>query len=78
MSAGGEGEEESGVARWVGAGKQWLVGVALASSVLGGGSLLSPGAMPAFAGSPEETKEVGICLLSECRGALASCLLNPK
>ncbi|CBJ26509.1 violaxanthin de-epoxidase, chloroplast precursor [Ectocarpus siliculosus] len=80
MSAGGGGGggEESGVSRWVEAGKKWLVGVALASSIVGGGGLLSPGAMPAFAGSPEETKEVGICLLSECRGALASCLLNPK
>ncbi|CAB1109295.1 unnamed protein product [Ectocarpus sp. CCAP 1310/34] len=80
MSAGGGGgrEEESGVSRWVEAGKKWLVGVALASSIVGGGGLLSPGAMPAFAGSPEETKEVGLCLLSECRGALASCLLNPK
>lgn len=70
------------MSRWVEAGKKWLVGVALASSVLGGGALFSPegvgGVLPALAGSPEETKEVGLCLLSECRGELASCLLNPK
>lgn len=69
-----------GVSRWVEAGKKWLVGAALASSMLGGGALLSPGggALPAFAASADETKQIGLCLLSECRGELASCLLNPK
>lgn len=66
------------MSRWVEAGKKWLVGVALASSVLGGGAMFSSDALPALAASPDETKEVGLCLLSECRSELASCLLNPK
>lgn len=81
---GGNGDRgvAGGVSRWVEAGKKWLVGAALASSMLGGGgALLSPdggGMLPAFAASPDETKEIGLCLLSECRGELASCLLNPR
>eukprot|EP00903_Cladosiphon_okamuranus_P014027 g13044.t1 len=82
MSAGGEGGGD-GVSTWLEAGKKWLVGVALASSVAGGGALLGPGGVglgagPALAASPAETKEIGLCLLSECRGELALCLLNPK
>lgn len=79
---GDRGVVAGGVSRWVETGKTWLVGAALASSMLvGGGALLSPGAggmSPAFAASADETKEIGLCLLSECRGELASCLLNPK
>lgn len=68
------------MSRWVEAGKKWLVGVALASSMVGGGTMLGSegGVLPAFAASADETKEIGLCLLSECRGELASCLLNPK
>ena len=77
---GGGGEEGTGggmLSRWVEGGKKLLVGVALASSVAGTGGLFSPAA-PAMAASADETKEIGICLLKQCRGELASCLLNPK
>ena len=81
MSAGDGGGDGNGVSRWMEAGKKWLVGVALASSMAGGGAMLGSegvGVLPAFAASPDETKEIGLCLLSECRSELASCLLNPK
>lgn len=80
MSEGGEGRGD-GLSRWVEAGKKWLVGVALASSMAGGGALLGSeglGVGPALAATPGETKEIGLCLLSECRAELGSCLLNPK
>ena len=79
LDGGGQGEGEGGglLSRWVEGGKKLLVGVALASSVAGGGSLFSPTA-PAMAASADETKEIGVCLLKQCRGELASCLLNPK
>lgn len=72
-----EGKGDGLLSRWVEGGKKLLVGVALASSVAGGGSLFSPTA-PAMAASADETKEIGVCLLNQCRGELASCLLNPK
>lgn len=84
MSAGGGSDSDGGgggggVSRWVEAGKKWLVGAALASSMVGGGAMLSPDVLPpALAASAQETKEIGLCLLSECRSELASCLLNPK
>lgn len=62
---------------WMESGKKWLAGVALAGTILGGSTVLSP-MSPSFAASGEETKEIGLCLLGQCRGELASCLLNPK
>ncbi|CAM9476966.1 unnamed protein product [Scytosiphon promiscuus] len=79
MSAGGNGDGTGRLSRWVEAGKKWLVGAALASSLVGGGAVLAPDGLPAaMAASSQDTKEIGLCLLSECRGELASCLLNPK
>lgn len=85
-SSGGDGVDERNsagdavVKGWVDAGKKWLVGLALAGTLIGGGTGLSPGMIgapeAAFAG--QEMKQVGLCLLGECRGELASCLLNPK
>lgn len=75
----GDGERTDGLSRWVEGGKKWLAGVALASTLLGGGAAGLFGANElVFAATPEETKEIGICLLGQCRTELAQCLLNPK
>lgn len=65
------------MSEWMDSGKKWLAGIALAGTILGGTTMLSP-TLPSFAATGEETKEIGLCLLGQCRGELASCLLNPK
>lgn len=85
-SGGGSDTTRSGVRqgvvdRWVDTGKKWLVGMAMAGTLLGGGVGVSfPGGVGAGpeAAVAQEMKEVGLCLLGQCQGELASCLLNPK
>lgn len=73
-----EGAQEA-LSRWAEGGKRWLAGAALAATLLGaGGGAIMPSLEPSFAATPDETKEIGLCLLGQCQVELAQCILNPK
>lgn len=66
-------DDENVLSGMLQSGKKLLVGAALAGSLLGAGALSFPQASAAA-----DAAATGLCLLKECRGELAQCVLNPK